>query len=99
MIEDDVVDFTYKRNKLWQNLKKSDLKKFFIELAPTTIVIRDKDKIKAAAVYVIRNGVPVFVSLTIDKKKDGYRLIREFLRKNPKIKWLNKGLEMRKCLQ
>ena len=103
MIIDEIVDFTYSRNKVWQGLiTKEQLKAFFKELCDTTVVIRNERKtIVAVAVYTLRNSYPVFVSLTIDEGLNGYKIIREFMRNlsYDKIHWLNKNMEFKKCLQ
>lgn len=100
MTIDDVVSFCYQRNALWQSVDKLELKEFFKEFAPYTLIVSHQGNIEAVGVYLPRGENIVFISFTCNESIDAFRLISAFKRKfkDVKIEFINKEFEL-KCLQ
>lgn len=96
---DDVIDFTYSRNELWQRLvTREQIKKFFIDFSDTTLVVRREGRIIAVAVYIEIDNIITFISLTIDKDVNGFELINKFIANTKgEICWISKKGEIKKC--
>ena len=89
----DIIEFTWERNKLWRELiTKEQLIKFFQDNQDSLYVYRNNG-IELVAFYQILNDSVHFHSVTV--KSNGIRLIREHLKlilkkeKLTKASWFN----------